>query len=183
MGLHSNTLEGMQAVSDVIGVEFEVIHEQMRGYHRPKDAMEDALVHRIARCIWKLRVIETMEDYLFRGMMVKNAPGASLEGLSVIERRTDGQLHRNIQALATKRKQDRENMKNKLADLPPPGKWPRPEPESEYNGGQTTHENRPAPQAFSEKATPAGSYSPATAPILGQSAECGSKCGDIQSCP
>jgi len=120
LGLYAQSIEGMQAVADVIGITFEEVHQKMLDYYQPADPLEEALVRRIARCTWKLTVIETMEDYLLRGLAVREAPGRSLDGLSVIERRTDVQLHRAIAALAHKRRQEQENEKNKLAGYLPP---------------------------------------------------------------
>lgn len=120
MGLHANSLAGMQALADVIGVTFESVLDEMREHHQPTDAMEEALVRRMARSLWKLRLVEAIEDNLIRTTQVRNAPGVSMEALSVIERRSDVQFHRAIQALALKRKTERENVKNKLAQSPTP---------------------------------------------------------------
>jgi hypothetical protein len=116
LGLYANSIEGMQAVADVVGVTFEEIHQKMLDYYKPADPLEETLVRRIARCTWKLRLVETMEDYVLQGLAVRNAPGRSIEGISVIERRTDVQLHRAIAALAHKRKQAKENEENKLTE-------------------------------------------------------------------
>lgn len=118
LGLYAQSLEGMQAVADVVGVAFHEVHQRMLDYYRPIDPLEEALVRRIARCTWKLMLVECMEDHLLKGLPVRDAPGRSLEGISVIERRTDVQLHRAIAALAGKRRHDKENEKNKLADQP-----------------------------------------------------------------
>lgn len=109
----------MQAVADVIGVTFDEVHQKMLDHYQPADALEETLVRRIARCTWKLRLLETMEDGLLQGLQVCEVPVRSLDGISIIERRTDVQLHRAIAALAHKRKQDQENEKNKLTELPP----------------------------------------------------------------
>lgn len=129
MGLHSYSLVGMQAVADVIGVTFEEIHEKMMDHYQPADYLEETLVHRIARCTWKLRLIQSIEDNALYGLTVSSAPGSSLEALSVIERRTDVQLHRAISALNHKRKKDQEKVKNKLTEpLPQEQSTPQPQP-------------------------------------------------------
>lgn len=129
MGLHAHSLVGMQAVADVIGVTFEEILEKMMEYYQPADYLEETLVHRIARCTWKLRLIQSIEDNALYGLTVSSAPGSSLEGLSVIERRTDVQLHRAIAALNHKRKQEQEKEKNKLTEpLPPAESIAQPQP-------------------------------------------------------
>ena len=131
LGLYARSLEGMQAVADVIGVTFDEVHEKMIEYYRPQDPLEETLVRRIARCTWKLRLLETMEDYLINGLAVRDSPGKSLNDISVMERRTDVQLHRAIAALAHKRKVDQENSENKLNDLEPPSdSAPKPAPQA-----------------------------------------------------
>lgn len=146
LGLYANSLEGMQAVADVVGVTFEEIHQQMLDYYHPADALEEVLVRRIARCTWKLRLLETIEDYRLHGLAVREAPGRALENISVIERRTDVQLHRAIAALAHKRKQDQENEKNKLTELPPsePAAQPQPARRVRTRPSRRNRSNRPA---------------------------------------
>jgi hypothetical protein len=126
LGLYAQSIEGMQAVADVVGVTFEEIHQKMLDYYHPTDPLEETLVRRIARCTWKLRLVETMEDHLLQGLAVRSAPGRSLEGISVIERRTDVQLHRAIAALSHKRRHEQENEKNKLTEPSEPVAPPQP---------------------------------------------------------
>ena len=120
LGLYAKSIEGMQAVADVVGVTCEEVHQGMLDYYRPADPLEETLVRRIARCTWKLRLVEAMEDHVLQGLPIREAPGRSLEGISVIERRTDVQLHRAIAALAHKRRVEQENEKNKLTEFRPP---------------------------------------------------------------
>jgi hypothetical protein len=54
LGLYAQSIEGMQAVADVVGVTFEEIHQKMLDYYHPVDPLEETLVRRIARCTWKL---------------------------------------------------------------------------------------------------------------------------------
>ena len=83
-GLYADSIEGMQAVADVIGVTFESMHQEMRAYYQPADPLEEVLVRRIARCSWKLIVIESIEDVKLKGLMISQAPGPSLESLSIM---------------------------------------------------------------------------------------------------
>ena len=142
-GLHAESREGLQKIAEVVGVSFDEVHQQMRDYYRPRDVVEETLVRRIARCTWRLSVIEAMEDHLLTRLRMGGSPSKRLGDISVLERRTDIQLHCSIQALASKRKQDRENMKNKLAELPPPGKWPRPQPDFDQREAPAHHQFAP----------------------------------------
>jgi len=146
-GLYADSSPGRQLVGEAVGVTFESVLEGMTDCYHPVGAIEEALVRRIARCTWKLRIIEAIEDYQLEYAQIGCAPGKRMERLSIIERRIDVQLHRAITALALKRRQDLQNMKNKLAELPPPGKWPRPEEDplpSSSGPNRSANSKRPA---------------------------------------
>ncbi len=122
-GLHARTEEAQKMVEDAIGQTFEEMHQELIDYYQPKDPIEDILVRRIARCAWRLRIYEAMEDYRLKWKVVTSSLSERLEKLSIMERRTDVQLHRAIQALAAKRREDAEKpapekVKNKLPDPP-----------------------------------------------------------------
>ena len=107
-GEYANSLAAMQAVSDVVGVSFDEMHQKMLDHYKPADPIEETLIRRIARCSWRLIVIETIENHALQACELRDAPDEVMESLSVMERRTDGQLHRAIAALTAKRRQEQE---------------------------------------------------------------------------
>lgn len=122
-GLHARTEEAQKMVEEAIGQTLDEMHQELIDYYQPNDPIEDILVRRIARCAWKLRIYEAMEDYRLKWKVVRSSLSERLEKLSIMERRTDVQLHRAIQALAAKRKDARqeanEKWKNKLNPASP----------------------------------------------------------------
>jgi hypothetical protein len=141
-GIWAHCGEGKKMVADVMGVDFEVILAQMTAHYQPADPEEEVLVRRIARCSWRLRVLEKMEDYTLRGLRIRRAPGKSLEDISVIERRTDIQFHRAIAALAAKRNREGEKVKNKL-NPPPSPRSNHAHPNREFVPSKTPTTSRP----------------------------------------
>ena len=106
-GLTALSNQGLELVAETIGTDFETVLGQMRGYYRPADPVEEVLVTTIARCAWRLKITQAMEDSALDQQMTLR-PSKRLEQISILERRTDLQLHRAMSALAAKRRQEQE---------------------------------------------------------------------------
>lgn len=174
MGLYARAEEAQKVVAEAIGVTFDDIHQQMRDYYQPTDPVEETLVRRIARCSWRFLIYEKMEDFRFMNKRNASKIGEHLERLSIMERRTDVQLHRAIQALAAKRKDERtereEKLKNKLlhglGHLNAPN--PQPPPTTPCETTADGHDDLPG---FQVPVCPASSDDP------------GEQAGDIDTIP
>ena len=120
-GLNALSNQGLERVAETIGTDFETILDQMRTYYFPRDPIEDMLVTTIARCAWRLKITQAMEDSALDQQMTLR-PSKRLEQISILERRIDIQLHRAMSALAAKRREEQqENTQNKLTEVPFPG--------------------------------------------------------------
>ena len=129
-GLTALSNQGLERIAETIGTDFETILDQMRGYYRPADPVEEVLVTTIARCAWRLKITRAMEDRALDRQMTLR-PSKWLEQISILERRIDIQLHRAMSALAAKRREEQqEKAQNKLPEVPFPGvnyAWTHPE--------------------------------------------------------
>ena len=115
-GLHANAPQTMQLIAERTGADFHTILDDMRRQFRPVDALEEQLVRRIARCVWRLAVSENMEERVMGRRPSALRPGASLEKVMKYERLVDIHLHRAIAAL--ERKKESRNKSNAQNELP-----------------------------------------------------------------
>lgn len=102
-GLTAKAPHALQAVAEQFYVDFDPILDDVRKHYRPVDPIEEGLVKRIARCMWRLARAESMEDRLLERNPSATKPGISLEKVINYERTVDLQLHRAIRALEHKR--------------------------------------------------------------------------------
>jgi hypothetical protein len=112
-GLYADNGEVKEYIAETIGTSFEQTLDDLKNYYKPTDPVEEILVRRFARCSWRLRLLESMEDSYFHRSRERIGDGLNYENISVNERRTDIQLHRAIDALARKRKTEEENEQKK----------------------------------------------------------------------
>jgi len=102
-GLHARAPHALQLVAEQYHVDFEPILEKLRRHYCPCDPIEEELVNRIARSMWRLARTELMESRLLDRNPAATRPGTSLERVLKYERMVDLQLHRAIRALDRKR--------------------------------------------------------------------------------
>ncbi len=102
-GLHAKSSHAQKAIADWYYIDFQAIYDRVRGHYRPLDPMEEELVNRIARCMWRLARAEAMEARLMDRNPGAMRPGTSLEKLMKYERTVDLQLYRAIRALERRR--------------------------------------------------------------------------------
>ena len=144
-GLWADSPQAQEQITEIVGVDYQSVLAEMRGYYQPADPVEELLVRRVARCTWRLMITEAMEDRIIERRGIGYSPGRSWERVILHERRIDIQLHRAIAALARKREQ--KNSQNKLPNLPSPS-VPHAQPDPEFVPSDDprlpTHDPRPA---------------------------------------
>jgi hypothetical protein len=79
----------------------------MTAYYGPRDPIEEQLVYRIARCIWRLKYAEGIESKTVAWNRRNRLPESMTNELMRYERQVDIQLHRAIKALHHKRAEER----------------------------------------------------------------------------
>jgi hypothetical protein len=119
---HGLTANSPQAFDKLVGElcgDFNAILERTQNHYRPQDPIEEELVARIARCLWRLSMTSAMEQRMLDRNPDMNRPGASYERIMRFERLVDIHLHRAMATLAGKRAAENKNnsqneMKNGL---------------------------------------------------------------------
>ncbi|HOP81515.1 MAG TPA: hypothetical protein PLZ21_13195, partial [Armatimonadota bacterium] len=91
------------AVAEQLNIDFVPFYEEVARYYHPCDPVEEQLVNRIARCMWRLARAEVMESRLLDRNPGALKPGLSIQKVMEYERITDLQLHRAIRAFERKR--------------------------------------------------------------------------------
>jgi hypothetical protein len=109
-GMRAESPQALQAIEQEIGVTFDEIHQEMREHFRPADKLEEYLVKRVARCLWRIEHGQAMEHKLLDRRPTITRPGVSYEKVMRYERLVDIHLHRAITAL--KRKQSERSILN-----------------------------------------------------------------------
>ncbi|MEN6356311.1 MAG: hypothetical protein ABFD83_04420 [Armatimonadota bacterium] len=131
-GLTAVSPQGLETLAQDIGVTYEQVLEDFCRHYRPKDAVEEVLVKRIARCAWRLIITQAVEDRYLERRGLPNSIGKTYERIIKHERLSDIQLHRAIAALARKREREQnQNSQNKLNPDPVPSSN-RPLPKREF---------------------------------------------------
>ncbi len=106
-GLYAETSGAMNELAGVAGVDFAEVLERMNRHYKPADPVEEQLVIRIARCVWRLALSSSMEDRLLERGGNALRPGPSYDKVMRYERLVDIHLHRAIFTLQHKREADR----------------------------------------------------------------------------
>lgn len=106
--------QAMEALKEEIGRNFEDLLQELRAHFKPKDALEEVFVRRIARAAWRTLYTEAVENRDI--VRQRGVPGITncYEDVIRNERFIDIQLHRAIYALERKRLREYENSRNKL---------------------------------------------------------------------
>lgn len=60
-GFYAKSKEAMDAIAGLIGYSYIDILQGMCEHYRPKDALENLLIRRIARCYWRTMLTEALE--------------------------------------------------------------------------------------------------------------------------
>jgi len=116
-GLTAKSRQAFDAMADESPIDFDPILETMRAHYRPADPVEEELVHRIARCLWRISQTEAMEQRLLDRHYARFRPGTSYESVLRCERIVALELHRTIRTLTVKR--EAENKKRWKNESPP----------------------------------------------------------------
>lgn len=102
-GLTARSSQAFRKITEECGFTYELVRLNMYEYYRPMDAVEELLVDRIARCNWRLKLSQVMEERSLERTGMPTRPGTSYEKILKYERLVDIHLHRAIAVLAAKR--------------------------------------------------------------------------------
>jgi len=106
-GLNAQAPHALQKMAEEHGVPLEDIVERMTLHYKPTDPIEEELVLRISRCIWRLSLSASMEKRLIDRQPDAPRPGTTYERIMRFERLVDIHLHRAIATLRRKRETER----------------------------------------------------------------------------
>jgi len=102
-GLRARSPQAIELIASELNMTFDQLLDDLRSFYRPADPIEDGLVRRVARCLWRLTLSETMEGRVISRCGLPNHPGGHYERILKYERLVDIHLHRAIDALTKKR--------------------------------------------------------------------------------
>jgi len=102
-GLTARSPQALAALEERSADRFQPILDNVLAYYAPMDPIEEALVNRIARCLWRLARAAEMEARSLESYPAPSRPGHSNESIVKYERMVDLQLHRAMRALQRKR--------------------------------------------------------------------------------
>jgi len=118
-GLTASSPHALEAVGRDCPVELQPYLDKVRAYYQPSDPVEEELVQRIARCLWRLARTADMELRLLQRPGISHRPSASNESIIRYERMVDMQFHRAIKALERKRAAHDRCVKKSQNEIPP----------------------------------------------------------------
>ncbi len=95
-GLDARSPQAIELISQEVNTTFEELLADLRSHYLPRDPIEERLVRRIARCLWRLTLSESMEQRMINRRGVDNKPGTTYERILKYERLVDIHLHRAI---------------------------------------------------------------------------------------
>lgn len=98
----------------MLGMTYQDVLAEMRANYHPVGPIEEALVRRIARCNWRLRLFEVQEDHIIDRRGVASSVGSTRHELMRTERLVDIQLHRAVEALTKLKETERRNIRSEL---------------------------------------------------------------------
>ena len=102
-GLYAKSPQALEAVAAECTTTYEDVLQRMRACLQPKDPIEDELVKRISRCLWRLDAASAMEKRLMNRCNAPLRPPRSVEKLMKYERLVDIHLYRAVTTLLRKR--------------------------------------------------------------------------------
>lgn len=106
-GLTAKSPQAFELITGTCQETFEEVLDKMRSYYWPRDPIEDELVTRIARCLWRLKMASSMEGRMIGRNPELGRPGTSYDKIMKFERVVDIHLHRAISALDRKRESEK----------------------------------------------------------------------------
>jgi hypothetical protein len=113
-GIYAETDEALVQVAAEIGTTYERILDELKDFYDPIGPIQYTLVRRIARCIWRMLLVERMEDFHVGQHGLRPFIGDARARIIRYERVTDIQLHRAIEALEKLRNVKKKNGGNEL---------------------------------------------------------------------
>ncbi len=111
-GFTARSIAALQKMDRDHGVPFENVLARLNAHYQPRDPIEEELVARIARCVWRLSLSASMESRLLCKKRTATRPGTSYEKIMRYERLVDIHLHRAIDTLERRRGQTSQNAQN-----------------------------------------------------------------------
>jgi hypothetical protein len=105
-GLTARSPHALDQIARVHGISFPRTLRRMNRHYRPRDPVEEELVIRIARCVWRLSLSAAMEHRIIERGWATTRPGASYERILRYERLVDIHLHRALTMLDRKRERE-----------------------------------------------------------------------------
>jgi len=102
-GIYAKSPQALESIAAESSTTYEDILFSIRLYFQPRDPIEEELIKRISRCVWRLDVASSMEQRLMQRSPVAARPPRSVEKLMKYERLVDIHLHRAIAVLMRKR--------------------------------------------------------------------------------
>lgn len=107
-GLTATSPQAMQIMASACSRTLDEVFLDLRDHYRPQDPVEDALIKRIATCLYRLEQADAMQRRAMSRRPSAMKPSPSAERVVRYERTVDLQLHRAIRALAAKREAEKQ---------------------------------------------------------------------------
>ena len=98
-GLNARSPQALRKLAEEREASLEDIQQRMRLHYRPVGPVEEELVRRIGRCVWRLSISAAMEERLMERQPNAPRPGVTYEHILKYERLVDIHLHRALSAL------------------------------------------------------------------------------------
>jgi hypothetical protein len=102
-GMTAKSPQAFEMMVDACPESYEEVLDRMRTQYFPRDPIEDELVQRIARCLWRLKLASAMETRMIARNPGLGRPGISYDRIIRFERSVDTHFYRAIAALSRHR--------------------------------------------------------------------------------
>jgi hypothetical protein len=106
-GLDAVSPHALDVLKEQAGITYEAIWCEVEDYYCPRDPIEGQLCKRIARCLYRLSLSESMEKRLLTRRAGPARATPSYDRVLKFERLVDIHLHRAITALRQKRESEK----------------------------------------------------------------------------
>ncbi len=111
-GLTAKSPQAFETMVETCPESYEEVLDRMKTQYFPRDPIEDELVQRIARCLWRLKLASAMETRMIGRNPALGRPGLCYDRIIKFERSVDTHLYRAINALTKHRDKKQESNAN-----------------------------------------------------------------------
>ena len=108
-GLTARSPQSQEKIAAELDCSFEEVHSRMKEHFKPVDNLDEELVHRIAECLFKIKLCRQMTRKVHAGSFDDDHPSRALQSVQKYDRTVDMQLYRAISTIARKREMDRKS--------------------------------------------------------------------------